>query len=153
MSRPAISRPRASCTVTRFTPACLATCSRSDNSDPMTSQTTGPIDPPRSDSASMIRSRASYIDALASSVDERLPSTRSINEDDTAYRSRSWARSKIAWNASAAASSLSVTIPSSAHRSTRPIRRLRNTPAYGVSSMTMSSLICCCARAIQHLQS
>ena len=32
----------------------------------MTSQTTGPIDPPRSDSASMIRSRASYIETLAS---------------------------------------------------------------------------------------
>ena len=28
--------------MTRFTPACLASCSHSDNSNPMTSQTTGP---------------------------------------------------------------------------------------------------------------
>ena len=33
---------RASCTVTRFPSACLASCSHSDNSNPMTSQTTGP---------------------------------------------------------------------------------------------------------------
>ena len=59
MSIPTINRSRASCTVTRFTSACLAKCSHNDSSIPITSYATGPIDPPSNVSATMIRSRTS----------------------------------------------------------------------------------------------